>query len=177
MTFRKVVAIMKRSLDGLIRRSADERGATLVENLGAIAIAAALSFFVGTSIWQYFGVTRMGNSQMLIGADHQTVMQWLARDVAQSQSFAPGVGAVYGTFSEPDGVTTFVYRYESSDGELVREHYEGAVLQSSTTVARHLANQADFSLSTSGGLVTVSVTPSHGGRSETLTVQVQMRVP
>lgn len=159
------------------RLAAEERGATLVEILGAISIAAALSFFVGTSIWQYFGVTRMGNSQMLIGANQQTAMQWLGRDAAQSQSFIPGGGAVYGTFAEPDGVTTYVYRYDSGAGEVVRDHYEGATLQSSTSVARNLVAQADFSITRSGSLVTVTVTPSHGGRSETLSFQVQMRVP
>ncbi len=155
----------------------DQRGVSLVELLVGLGIAAGIALFIGTTIWQFFTVTRWGHNRMLVASHHQTALLWLSRDSAEADTFVAGSGAEYGTFYWPGGDPYFAYRYDAAEGTLVRDHYAGGALQSSQTVARSIANQNDVSFSPSGELVTVSITSSQGSIVETVDLQLAMRVP
>ena len=156
---------------------ADERGVSLVEVLVGIAIAAGIAAFIGTAVWQFFTVTRWGNSQMLATADHQTAILWLGRDSSEAETFAAGSGLEYGTFTWPEGDPAFRYRYDDSEGTMVRDEIVGGSVQSSQVVMRYIANQSDVTFSQSGSLVTVDLLSTQGGETFSTTLQLNMRVP
>lgn len=161
----------------LIDRLRSDEGVSLVEVLIGAAIAAGIAAVLGTAVWQFFTVTRWGNDRMLAAADHQTALLWLSRDSAESETFVAGTGNDYGTFQWPGGDPSFLYRFDPGENALVRDHYQGAVLQSSRPIARNIAAQGDVTFTVNGKVVTVSVTSTVGGVSETINLTLTMRVP
>lgn len=155
----------------------DERGVSLVEVLVGIAIVTGIAAFIGTAVWQFFTVTRWGNDRMLVASDHQTALLWLSRDSAEANRFVPGGGSDYGTFYWPGDDPYFVYRYDASQEALIRDHYDGGVLESNLVVARSIVDQGDVTFNATGQLVTVSITATQGDVAETIDLQLAMRVP
>lgn len=154
----------------------EERGVSLVELIVGIAIAALVMAYISTAVVQFYQVTRWGNSQLFLASDFQTASLWLGRDAAESAAFTAGAGNVYGTLSWADGSNAYRYSYSSLDQALVREHLLGGVVQSTLSVARHIANQSDVTFSLSADLLTVSLTATSGGESETATFEFALRV-
>ena len=152
-----------------------ERGTTLVELLVAMSISVLVFGIISTSLVQFFLVTRWGNDQLVISNDLQVASLWLGRDALESATFTPGVDPVYGTFNWTDSTHQYRYSYNVSDGALVREHFENSILQSTLKVARHITNQGDVVFSTSNQLLTVSITSTSGGESETIDLSLAMR--
>ncbi|MFP3853104.1 MAG: type II secretion system protein J [Anaerolineales bacterium] len=175
-------------LSGIIQRVfRDERGVSLVELLVGIAIALGIAAFIGTAVWQFFTVTRWGNNQMLAASDHQTAILWLGRDIAEAQTFEDGNGAVYATFKWPGGNPQFRYRYDSTEGIVIREQLdESGAVQTSNVVARYVANQADveFKLDDTDQeedpilqIIIVEITTTSGDQTFNSRTELAMRVP
>lgn len=160
-----------------LKRLQSDEGVSLVEVLVGIAIAAGIVAVLGTAVYQFFTVTRWGNNRMLVAADHQTALLWLSRDSAEAESFVPGSGNDYGSFEWPGGDPYFLYRFDPSENTLVRDHFQGAALQSSRVVARNVAAQGDVTFSPAGRVVSVSITTTAGSVSESMDVTLTMRVP
>jgi type II secretory pathway component PulJ len=153
----------------------DERGASLVELLVAIAISVLVFSVLSTALVQFILTTRWGNSQLQVTSDIQVVSLWLGRDALEAASFTPGTGAEYGTLAWADSSQQYRYLYDSAETALVREHYDGGVLQSTTTVARQIQNQADVTFTITGNLLSVSITSTAGGESETASLDLALR--
>jgi len=156
-----------------LKRVHSERGTSLVELLVAMSISVLVIGIISTSLVQFFLVTIWGNDQLLITNDLQVASLWLGRDALESANFTPGTDAVYGTLNWDDSTNQYRYSYDS--GNLVREHFEGINLLSTLQVARHIAIQGDVVFSTSGQLLTVSITSTSGDESETVNLSLAMR--
>lgn len=153
----------------------NERGASLVELLVAIAISLMIFSVLSTALVQFVLTTRWGNNQLQATSDIQVASLWLGRDVLEAASFTPGTGSIYGTLSWADTTQQYLYRYDSGGTSLVREHYDSGVLQSTTTVARGIQSQGDVTFNISGKLLTVSITATAGGESETANLDFALR--
>ena len=157
------------------RKRHHENGASLVELLVAVAISILVFSVLSTALVQFVLTTRWGNDQLQVTNDIQVSGLWLGRDALEAASFTPGSGAVYGTLNWRDSSHQFTYSYDSSNGALVRQHFENSVLQSTITVARHIANQGDVSFSISGDRLTVNITATSGAESETANLVYALR--
>ena len=158
-----------------VKRVHSEHGTTMVELLVAMSISVLVFGIISTALVQFFLVTRWGNDQLLVTNDLQVASLWLGRDALESASFTPGAGIIYGTLNWADSTHQYRYSYNLSDGSLVREHFQDSILQSTLQVARHIANPGDVVFSTSGQLLTVSITSTSGGESETIDLSLAMR--
>ncbi len=156
-------------------RSPEERGVTLVETLVAIAISVLVFSVLSTALVQFVLTTRWGNNQLQVTSDIQVASLWLGRDALEAASFTPGAGSVYGTLDWADGSQQFRYTYDSTAGALIREHFDAGVLQSRTTIARHILNQPDVSFLITGQLLTVSITSTSGAEAETANLAFALR--
>lgn len=153
----------------------DDRGASLVELLVAIAISVLIFSVLSTALVQFVLTTRWGNSQLQVTNDIQVVSLWLGRDALEAASFTPGAGAEYGTLAWADASQQYRYLYNNAETSLIREHYDGGILQSTTTVSRQIQNQGDVTFSITGNLLSVSITSTTGGESETALLDLALR--
>lgn len=153
----------------------DEFGASLVELLVAIAISVMVFSILSTALVQFVLATRWGNNQLQVTSDIQVASLWLGRDALEAASFTPGAGSEYGTLSWADSSQQYRYLYDSASTSLVREHYDSGALQSTITVARGIQNQGDVTFNISGELLTVSITATAGGESETANLDFALR--
>ncbi|MCJ7619678.1 MAG: hypothetical protein MUP64_05620 [Anaerolineae bacterium] len=152
-----------------LRIVAKDEGATLTELLVSIFLASLLVSVLGTAMYQFYAVSRLGNDSLTVLHDLENVGVWLSRDAREARAFAPGSGTVYGTLD--CGGSTVEYSYDAGDTALVR-----TVDGQSLTVARHIAQQNDVQFSVNGTLVTVSLTSTSGATSRSATLEVNMRV-
>ena len=152
-----------------------EAGASLVELLVAIGISLLIFTVLSTAMVQFFLITRWGNDQLQVTNDINVAGLWLGRDALESASFTPGAGAVYGTLNWEDSSQQFQYSYDSTNSALLRHHIENGILQSTTTVARHINNQADVSFAASGTMLTVSITSTSGDETESASMNFALR--
>jgi Tfp pilus assembly protein FimT len=171
----KPISAKSASLRWRLKKVHSERGTTLVELLVAMSISVLVIGIISTSLVQFFLVTIWGNDQLRITNDLQVASLWLGRDALESANFTPGTGAVYGTLNWDDSTNQYRYSYNSGDGTLVREHFEDSILLSTLQVARHITNQGDVVFSTSGQLLTVSITSTSGDESESVNLSLAMR--
>lgn len=171
---KKLIAVIGERMP-LSQGSPDERGATLVEMLVAIAISVLVFSVLSTALVQFVLSTRWGNNQLQITNDIQVASLWLGRDALEAASFTPGAGSVYGTLDWADGSQQFRYSYDSAEGALIREHFDTGVLQTRTAIARHILNQSDVSFSITGQLLTVTLTSTSGAESETANLDLALR--
>lgn len=153
----------------------DETGASLVEMLVAVSISLMIIGVITTSLIQFLLVTGWGNDQLLVTNDLQIPGIWLGRDAVESSTFTPGSGTEYGTLSWEDSSQQFRYSYNPTEGALVREYLQSEVVQSTITVARHIAAQGDVVFSVNDHLLTVSITSTSGNVQETITLEYAMR--
>jgi Tfp pilus assembly protein PilW len=152
-----------------------ERGASLVELLVAVAISILIFSVLSTALVQFLLTTRWGNNQLQVSNDIQIASLWLGRDALEAASFTPGTGAVYGTLNWDDSSHQFRYSYDSGNGALLRQHLEDGILQSTTTVARHISNQSDISFTYTGARLTVNITSTSGTETETASLVFALR--
>ncbi len=161
---------------GQLKRVHSERGTTLVEMLVAMSISVLVFGIISTALVQFFLVTRWGNDQLIITNDLQVASLWLGRDALESASFTSGpADPYYGTLNWADLSQQFIYSFDSGNNALVREHYLDGIPQSTIQLARHIANQGDVVFSTSGQLLTVSITSTSGDETETVNLSLAMR--
>jgi YD repeat-containing protein len=153
----------------------EERGASLVELLVAVAISIMVFAILSTALVQFVLSTRWGNNLLQVTNDIQVTSLWLGRDAPEAASFTPGSGSVYGTLNWADSSNQYRYSYDSADNSLVREHLENSIVQSTRKVARHIENQSDVSFNYSGELLTVSITSTHGAESKSATLNFALR--
>ncbi len=158
-----------------LKKGQSEHGTTLVETLVALSIIVLVFGIITTALVQFFLVTRWGNDQLRITNDLQVASLWLGRDALESASFTPGTGQVYGTLIWSDETHEYEYRYSYNSGELVREHLEDNILLSTLQVSRYIANRSDVVFSTSGDLLTVSITSTSGIETETVSLNLAFR--
>lgn len=153
----------------------DEKGASLVELLVAISISVMVIGVITTSLVQFLMITDWGRDHLLMSNDLQVASTWLRRDAPEAASFSPGSGNVYGTLSWADNSHQYRYSYNPSQNTLVREHLQGGTVQSTQNIARHIASQGDITFNVSDHLLTVTLTSTHGGESETITLELALR--
>ncbi|MFO8035614.1 MAG: hypothetical protein R6U57_03185 [Anaerolineales bacterium] len=153
----------------------DEIGASLVEILVAVSISLMVIGVLTTSLIQFMLVTGWGNDQLLVSNDLQISGIWLGRDAVESSTFTPGSGTEYGTLNWEDSSRQFRYSYNPTEDALVREHLQEGAVQSTITVARHIAVQGDVVFSVNDHLLTVSITSTSGNVQETITLSYAMR--
>jgi hypothetical protein len=166
---------MEKRIRSLRDKIKNEKGASLVEMLVAMAISVMVFGVITTALVQFMLVTRWGNSQLQISNDIQIASIWLGRDALESSSFTPGAGTVYGTLNWADSIHQFRYSYDLVDKALVREHLVGGAVQTTITVSRHIAAQSDVVFSLSGKLLTVSITSTSGDEVESVDIDFAMR--
>ncbi len=160
-----------------LKEGQGEHGTSLVETLVALSIIVLVFGIITTALVQFFLVTRWGNDQLRISNDFQVASLWLGRDALESASFTPGTGVIYGTLNWADSTHQYRYSYNSSNDELVREHFEDSILQSTLQVSRYIADQSDVVFSISGQLLTVTITSSSGNETETVALNLALRSP
>jgi hypothetical protein len=149
----------------------------LVELLLAVALSAVVMTMLGTAVFQFYSISHWGQARLAVLKDLQTAGLWLGRDAQEASAFVPGAGAVYGTFRWSDGSIEFRYSYSAADQALVREAITGGVVQSTLTVARHIASQGDATFSPSGKRVAVTLTATSGSVTASNDLTLTMRVP
>ena len=155
--------------------SREERGTSLVETLVAAAISVIIFGVITTIMVQFLLVTRWGNSQLEISNDIQVAAIWLGRDALEASSFTPGTGNVYGTLNWPDSSNQYRYSYNPLEETLIREFIEDGLVQTSFPVARNIIAQTDVVFSSSGALLTVTITSSSGAENSNANFQFSMR--
>jgi type II secretory pathway pseudopilin PulG len=163
-------------LRGHLRRLSSERGATIVEMLIALVLAAMAAGLIATAISQFFLVTNDSNNRLAVLNDLQNAALWIGRDANEAQGFTPGSGSIYGTLQSGNLTVQYRYSYDSGSTALVRERLVDGGVESTTKIARRIADQADVVFALNGNLLSVSITASHGAISESTTIQVAMRV-
>ncbi len=152
-----------------------EDGVTLVEMLVAMSVGTLVLGVVTTAAVQFFLATRGGRDQLVASNDLQTTALWLGRDAAEAAAFVPGSGSVYGTLNWSDTSNQYRYSYSAIDGALVREHLVSSVVLSTFEVAHHVAAQGDVTFNVSGDLLTVTITSTSGGVTDSATLHIAMR--
>jgi Tfp pilus assembly protein FimT len=162
----------KRSFSYTIQR---EEGATLVEMLVAMAISVLVFGIITSAMAQFILITRWGNNQLQISNDFQVASLWLGRDALEASSFTAGSGNIYGTLNWADNSQQFRYSYDPIENEMDREYLVSGVVQSTITVARHIAAKNDITFNLSGMLLTVSITSSSGDEVESRDIQFSLR--
>ncbi len=160
----------------LRRLVSEDRGMTLTEILVTIFLMSLIVGVLGTAFYQFFAATRSGNDALTALRDLENAEVWLSRDAREAQSLTPGVSPVYGTF-DCGGYSTVQYRYSYDSGNtaLVREKIVDGGVESTLTVARHIAEQNDVGFSVGGSLVTITLTSTSGATSRTTTLEINMR--
>lgn len=156
----------------------EERGVSLVELLVGVGIAAGIMTLIGTFIFQFFAITHNGTERMAVSSDLQSAALWLGRDAAEAEDFTAGSAPTYGSFTAPQSAAehVYLYRYDSAEQDLVRDLYIDGSLDSSRVVARFIQDQGDVTFSPNGDLVTVTLTSTSGGASETIDLELALRV-
>ncbi len=81
---------MEKRIRSLRDKIKNEKGASLVEMLVAMAISVMVFGVITTALVQFMLVTRWGNSQLQISNDIQIASIWLGRDALESSSFTQG---------------------------------------------------------------------------------------
>ena len=158
----------------LRRLVTEDRGMTLTEMLVTLFLMSLLLGLLGTAFYQFFTATRWGNDTLTALHDLENAGVWLSRDAREAQSFTPGSSPVYGTFDCGD-YSTVQYRYSYDSGNLVREKIVDGGVESTLTVARHIAEQSDVGFSMDGSLVTITLTSTSGAISRNTTLKINMR--
>lgn len=146
-----------------------------MEMLVAVSISLMVIGVITTSLIQFLLVTGWGNDQLLVTNDLQIPAMWLGRDALESSSFTPGSGMVYGTLNWEDSSHQFRYSYDPAEDALVREYLQSGAVQSTITVARHIAAQGDVVFNINDHLLTVTITSTSGSVQETATLEFAMR--
>jgi type II secretory pathway pseudopilin PulG len=154
-----------------------EAGASLVELLVAVAISSVVLTMLGSAVFQFYSISSYGQARMAVLHDLQNAGLWLGRDASEAADFTPGGGNIYGTFDWSDSSVQFRYSYDAADNALVREQLLGGVVQSTVTVARHIAAQGDVSFTPTGQRVSVDITATSAGVTASHTIILAMRVP
>lgn len=159
----------------LWRLVAEDTGATLTEILVTIFVASLLTGLLGTAMYQFYAATRSGNDNLTVLHDLENAGVWLSRDAREARSFSPGSGTVYGSFESGDSTVQFRYSHDAGRTALVREKIVSGLVESTLTVARHIAQQNDVQFSVNGSLVTISLTSTSGTSSRSATLEINMR--
>lgn len=160
----------------LRRLVTEDRGMTLTEMLVTLFLMSLLLGLLGTAFYQFFTATRWGNNTLTALHDLENAQVWLSRDARQAQSFTPGSSPVYGAFDCGDYSTVeYRYSYDSGNTALVREKIVDGGVESTLTVARHIAQQSDVGFSVNGSLVTITLTSTSGAISGNTTLKINMR--
>lgn len=131
----------------------------LLELLVAAGIAATLATVLASTLFQVARVSEGGTDSLRALHDLENAAHWINLDASRAESWdlapeAPPVDTMTLTWMEGEEPHTVTYSLSGS--ELQRNH-NGRV----AIVARHLSSVA-FSLS--GGVITVAITSSPGGR-------------
>lgn len=163
-------------LERRLARLRSERGATIPEMLIALVLATMAAGLIATAISQFFLVTNDSNNRLAVLHDLQNAALWIGRDANEAQRFTPGLGSIYGTFQSGQPTVQYRYSYDSGSTALVRERLVDGGVESTTKIARRIADQDDVVFSVNGNLLSVSITSSQGAISESTTVQIAMRV-
>lgn len=166
---------MEKRIRSIRDKIKNEKGASLVEMLVAMAISVMVFGVITTALVQFMLVTRWGNSQLQISNDFQIASLWLGRDALEASSFTPGTGTVYGTLNWADSTNQFRYSYDLVDRALIREHLVSGIVQTTITVSRHIAAQSDVVFNLSGKLLTVSITSTSGDEVESVDINFALR--
>ena len=166
---------MEKRIRSIRDKIKNEKGASLVEMLVAMAISVLVFGVITTALVQFMLVTRWGNSQLQISSDIQIASLWLGRDALEASSFTPGAGTEYGTLNWADSTHQFRYSYDLVDKTLVREHLVSGIVQTTITVSRHIAAQSDVVFSLSGKLLTVSIASTSGDEVESVDINFALR--
>lgn len=171
-----IVAHLGSAGQSVRRLVTEEQGMTLTEILVTIFLASLLIGVLGTAFYQLFAATRWGNDTLTALHDLENAEVWLSRDARQARSFTAGSSPVYGTFDCGD-YSRVQYRYSHDLGNtaLVREEIVDLEVESTLTVARHIAYDSDVGFSVSGSLVTMTLTSTSGAISRSTTLKINMR--
>ena len=153
-----------------------ESGLTIPELLVGMLLLAFAASLIGTAVYQFFVASKDGNDRLAALGDIQNATMWFSRDASEAASVSGGGGSVYGYLNTSDPTVQYRYSYDAPTTSLVREHLVSGVPQSTVRIARHIANQSDVSFSVSGTLLSMSITATSGGVSESATVNATMRV-
>jgi hypothetical protein len=165
-----------RAEHSLGRLVAEDRGMTLTEMLVTAFLMFLLIGLLGTAFYQFFTATRGGNDALTALHDLENARVWLSRDVSEAQSFTSGSSPVYGTFDCGDYSTVqYRYSYDLGNTALVREKIVDGGVESTLTLARHIAQESDVGFSVSGNLVTITLISTSGATSRSATLKVNMR--
>lgn len=160
----------------LRRLVTEDRGVTLTEILVTLFLTSLLIGVLGTAFYQLFTATRWGNDTLTALHDLENAEVWLSRDIRQARSFTPGSSPVYGTFDCGDYSTVqYRYSYDSGSTALVREKIADGSVESTLTVARHIAQHSDVGFSVGGSLVTITLTSTSDAISRNTTLKINMR--
>lgn len=168
----------------------DQKGASLIEMLVAIAISVMVLGIITTSLTQFLLSTRWGNDSLLVSSDLQIASIWLGRDVPEAADFIHGTDPEYGTLSwkdENEVVHKYTYSYDSTEKDLIREYYQEyyqnedlvSTLISTLSAARRIDKWEDVVFAPeepfTGHLLTVFITSTSGDVSETVELNLALR--
>ena len=153
-----------------------ERGFTIPEMLIATFLIALSTGLISTAIYQIFIVSSDGNARLSALNDLENVAIWIGRDTSEAQSWTAGAGTIYGSLTTGDPTVQYRYSYDAANTALVREHLVSGTPVNTLRIARRIANQGDIAFSTTGTLLTISVTSTVGPTSESATLNLGMRV-
>ncbi len=153
-----------------------ESGVSIPELLIGMLLMALAAALIGTAVYQFVVASRDGNDRLAALSDIQNATMWFSRDASEAASVSGGSGSVYGYINTSDPTVQYRYSYDSATTSLVRDHLVSGVPQSTVRIARHIANQSDVSFSVNGTLLSMTITATSGGVSESATVSASMRV-
>jgi len=135
-----------------------QRGATLIEFLATMSIAALIAGAAGVTLFQIFNTSGRNNDRFTALHEVDNAHYWIGKDArsAQATDLADGGPASNSmSLSWIDGSGAAHSSYYSLSGKELRRDYDGAVL----SLARNLSS---IQFSRSSQLITVSIVSSPG---------------
>ncbi|MBI2847071.1 MAG: hypothetical protein HYX82_04230, partial [Chloroflexi bacterium] len=156
-----------------MRNPLGQRGATLIELILSLSIAALIIPALASLVWAYIWFPPRQSDEIASFNDVEQAVYWVMRDTNAAESFTAGTLPEYGYFQWTDytsgsaEVYKAIYYYQS--GELLRDLKKNDVLQNTIAVAEYIASQSDASFvwSPTTYSVTVSVTSTVQGANST----------
>ena len=161
---------------GSIRK--DQRGLTLVELMIAIALAGIVTAGITMTVAHLFSGSTRTSNHMTAVRQVQSAGYWVSKDALQAQNVTPDGGdsgfPLTLTWEWDGTMNKAVYTIE--DSKLQRARFVGGVSAGTGVIAQYIdPDPEETSCMWDGEVLTLKVTATVGGQSETRVYEVQPR--
>jgi len=157
-----------------------QKGFTLVEVLGVIAIIGLVGAGIGTAVFQVMNISASSSNLITAIKRTESAAYWIVRDVQMSQAVEPSGGSGFPlnlSWVEWDN-TTHQVSYTLENGKLWRSYSVNGAEPSLTLTAESISEDADkTSCQYADGMLSLRITASTGGFREASETRIAQVIP